>query len=46
MTGTIEFDVEGRLMRITLNEAAIRVKEMVKALRALVNEVEIKLGVT
>jgi Transposase DDE domain group 1 len=46
MTGLLEFDADGKLWRVTLNRAAVRAKEMAKALAAVVDEVEIRVGVT
>jgi len=42
----LEFDPDGKFRRLTLNEAAMKVKEMAKALAAIVKEVEIVVGVT
>jgi Transposase DDE domain group 1 len=46
ISGLAEFDADGKLWRLTLNQAATRVKEMAKALAAIVKEVEIVVGVT
>jgi hypothetical protein len=46
INGLMEFDSDGRLRRLTLNEAAMKVKEMTKALAVIVKEVEIVIGAT
>jgi hypothetical protein len=40
----VEFGPDGKLRRLTLNEAAMRATEMAKALAAIISEVEILVG--
>ena len=44
-SGLAEFDAEGKLRRLMLNQAAMRAKEMAQALAAIIGEVEIKISV-
>src|SRR5262245_29856883 len=46
ISGLLEFDQDGRLRRLILNQAAARAREMALALAAIVQGIQIQLGST